>query len=134
MFSFSKLVTFWLPILSVVVVGKHVSTNGRKTFSTSAYIYNLQRSQRTGQDFASQNLAINILICHKRYHQCVEHLPREFCSPSRKNRTFYIWARRMADRIMAGRYDSFSIGCSPTFVKLALDKEFSYITRHSYTH
>ena len=93
------------------------NANGMKVFSTKFGILH--------------NIVGSAIICHRRYEKCSERFSGLFCISPLQNFSFYIWARRMANDIMNGKYDEHhgNVTCSKGFLKNIINGKLSSLVR-----
>ena len=75
-----------------------------------------------------QFFLLKLRVCRRRFQQCVQVLSNEFCLTPGKSVSFYIWARRMASKIMNGSNDGHAFGCSAQFIQQMNSKPLSQLT------
>ena len=56
------------------------------------------------------------VICHQRYEECSRRFTAAFCISPVQHFSFFIWARRMANNIMNGKYDEHKTTTCSTFL------------------
>ena len=109
---------------NVPAMYRRASINNRQSIATmpsfNMRLYRLKKALQRG-------FIRKISICYKRFQHCSSQLSASFCASSTRNLTFYIWARKVADKIMNGFADGHSsIKCYPEQV-LAMAKALNIV-------
>ena len=70
------------------------------------------------------------VICYRRYQECSDRFSGNFCISPLQHFSFYIWARRMANDILNGKYDEHkNVTCSKRLVKNIVDGQLSNLVK-----
>ena len=72
------------------------------------------------------------VICYRRYQECSVRFSEAFCISPLQHFSFYIWARRMANDILDGKYDENKhVTCSKRLVRNIVNGQLSSLVKHA---